>query len=115
MGLLLLHNPFLENNSFVTCSSTQGAGVMPDGTTRFRAKDGRELFHFMGCSTFAEYAVVADISVAKVPKEAAEKLETLALLGCGVSTGYGAALNTAKACFLLVILTLNWSHHVSNL
>ena len=60
----------------------------------------------MGCSTFSEYAVVADISVAKVPKEAEEKLETLSLLGCGVSTGYGAALNTAQACFLLVILYL---------
>lgn len=78
-------------------SSTQGAGQLPDGTTRFRAADGRELFHFMGCSTFSEYSVVADISVAKVSAQAAEQLEKLALLGCGVSTGYGAALNTAQA------------------
>jgi len=73
--------------------STQGAGVMPDGTPRFTCK-GKSLFHFMGCSTFSQYTVVADISVAKVPKDV--PLDKVCLLGCGLSTGYGAAINNAK-------------------
>lgn len=73
--------------------STQGAGVMPDGTSRFTC-NGKQLFHFMGCSTFSEYTVVAEISVAKVSSEA--PLDKVCLLGCGISTGYGAAINTAK-------------------
>ncbi|XP_018318509.1 alcohol dehydrogenase class-3 [Agrilus planipennis] len=73
--------------------TTQGRGVMPDGTVRFSCK-GKELFHFMGCSTFSEYTVVADISVVAVNPKA--ELDKVCLLGCGVSTGYGAALNTAK-------------------
>lgn len=72
---------------------TQGAGVMPDGTTRFTCK-GKQLFHFMGTSTFSEYTVVADISLTKVNETA--PLNKVCLLGCGISTGYGAALNTAK-------------------
>lgn len=52
------------------------------------------VFHFMGCSTFAEYTVVADVSVAKINEKA--PLEKVCLLGCGISTGYGAALNNAK-------------------
>lgn len=72
---------------------TQGAGVMPDGTSRFTCK-GQQLSHFMGCSTFSEYTVVAEISVCKIPKEA--PLDKVCLLGCGVSTGYGAVLNTAQ-------------------
>uniref|UniRef100_A0A0L8FZA9 Alcohol dehydrogenase-like C-terminal domain-containing protein n=1 Tax=Octopus bimaculoides TaxID=37653 RepID=A0A0L8FZA9_OCTBM len=71
---------------------TQGKGVMPDGTTRFTC-EGKEIFHFMGCSTFSEYTVVAEISIAKVNPEAS--LDKVCLLGCGISTGYGAALNTA--------------------
>ncbi|KAF4533139.1 hypothetical protein B566_EDAN007950 [Ephemera danica] len=70
-----------------------GQGLMPDGTTRFKCK-GQEVFHFMGCSTFSEYTVVAAISLCKVEKSA--PLDTVCLLGCGVATGYGAALNTAK-------------------
>lgn len=73
--------------------STQGAGVMPDGTSRFTCK-GKSLYHFMGCSTFSEYTVVADISVAKVVDHA--PLDKVCLLGCGISTGYGAAINNAK-------------------
>ncbi|XP_073990053.1 alcohol dehydrogenase class-3 Fdh [Rhodnius prolixus] len=73
--------------------STQGKGLMPDDTSRFKC-NGKELFHFMGCSTFSEYTVVAEISVAKVNSKA--DLEKISLLGCGVPTGYGAALNTAK-------------------
>lgn len=74
-------------------SETQNRGVMPDGTTRFMCK-GKDIFHFMGTSTFAEYTVVAAISLAKINKEA--PLEKVCLLGCSISTGYGAALNTAK-------------------
>lgn len=67
---------------------------MPDGTTRFSCR-GQDLFHFMGCSTFSEYTVVAQISLAKVDPSA--PLDKVCLLGCGITTGYGAALNTAKA------------------
>lgn len=73
--------------------ATQGKGVMPDGTTRFTCK-GKQLFHFMGCSTFSNYTVVAEISVCKVNISA--PLEKVCLLGCGISTGFGAALNSAK-------------------
>lgn len=66
---------------------------MPDGTSRFSCK-GKSLFHFMGCSTFSEYTVVAEISLAKVHPKA--PLDKVCLLGCGITTGYGAALNTAK-------------------
>lgn len=72
---------------------TQGKGLMPDGTTRFTCK-GKSLFHFMGCSTFSEYTVVAEISLAKVNPRA--PLDKVCLLGCGITTGYGAAVNTAK-------------------
>lgn len=72
---------------------TQGKGVMPDGTTRFSCK-GKRIFHFMGCSTFSNYTVVAEISVCKINPKAS--LNCVGLLGCGISTGYGAALNTAK-------------------
>ncbi|WP_137297534.1 MULTISPECIES: S-(hydroxymethyl)glutathione dehydrogenase/class III alcohol dehydrogenase [unclassified Psychromonas] len=72
---------------------TQGRGVMPDGTSRFY-KDGQPIFHYMGCSTFSEYTVLPEISLAKVNKDA--PLEEVCLLGCGVTTGMGAVLNTAK-------------------
>ncbi|KLV05972.1 S-(hydroxymethyl)glutathione dehydrogenase [Photobacterium aquae] len=72
---------------------TQGKGLMPDGTTRFY-KDGQPIFHYMGCSTFSEYTVLPEISLAKVNKEA--PLEEVCLLGCGVTTGMGAVLKTAK-------------------
>jgi S-(hydroxymethyl)glutathione dehydrogenase/alcohol dehydrogenase len=87
---------FCKSTKTNLCSkirSTQGAGVMPDGTSRFSCK-GQTLYHFMGTSTFSEYTVVAEISVAKVSPEA--PLDKVCLLGCGISTGYGAALNTAK-------------------
>ncbi|MEW9799615.1 S-(hydroxymethyl)glutathione dehydrogenase/class III alcohol dehydrogenase [Alteromonas sp. CYL-A6] len=72
---------------------TQGKGLMPDGTTRF-SKDGQPIYHYMGTSTFSEYTVLPEISLAKVNKEA--PLEEVCLLGCGVTTGMGAVLNTAK-------------------
>mmetsp|Transcript_6647 Transcript_6647/g.8050 ORF Transcript_6647/g.8050 Transcript_6647/m.8050 type:complete len:406 (-) Transcript_6647:188-1405(-) len=71
---------------------TQGSGVMPDGTSRFTTESGQEIKHFMGCSTFAEYTVVAEISCAKVSDTA--PLDTCSLLGCGVATGLGAVWNT---------------------
>lgn len=72
---------------------TQGKGLMPDGTTRFY-KDGKPIYHYMGCSTFSEYTVLPEISLAKVNKDA--PLEEVCLLGCGVTTGMGAVANTAK-------------------
>ncbi|MFA3789946.1 S-(hydroxymethyl)glutathione dehydrogenase/class III alcohol dehydrogenase [Aliiglaciecola sp. SL4] len=72
---------------------TQGKGLMPDGTTRFY-KDGKPIFHYMGCSTFSEYTVLPEISLAKVNKSA--PLDEVCLLGCGVTTGMGAVMNTAK-------------------
>ena len=73
--------------------STQGKGLMPDGTTRF-FKDGKPIYHYMGTSTFAEHTVVPEIALAKINKEA--PLEKVCLLGCGVTTGMGAVKNTAK-------------------
>lgn len=73
--------------------ATQGQGLMPDGTTRFY-KDGQPIYHYMGCSTFSEYTVLPEISLAKVNPTA--PLEEVCLLGCGVTTGMGAVLNTAK-------------------
>ncbi|KAF3824976.1 hypothetical protein GH733_005610 [Mirounga leonina] len=76
---------------------TQGKGLMPDGTSRFTCK-GKTILHYMGTSTFSEYTVVADISVAKIDPLA--PLDKVCLLGCGISTGYGAAVNTAKRAAL---------------
>jgi len=73
--------------------ATQGQGLMPDGTTRF-SKDGKSIYHYMGTSTFSEYTVIPEISLAKISKEA--PLEKVCLLGCGVTTGMGAVANTAK-------------------
>ncbi|AOD13872.1 S-(hydroxymethyl)glutathione dehydrogenase/class III alcohol dehydrogenase [Xanthomonas fragariae] len=73
--------------------ATQGKGLMPDGTTRF-SYDGEPIYHYMGCSTFSEYTVVPEISLAVV--NPAAPLEKVCLLGCGVTTGIGAVHNTAK-------------------
>ena len=72
---------------------TQGRGLMPDETSRF-SLNGKTIYHFMGTSTFAEYTVLPEISVAKVSKAA--PLDKVCLLGCGITTGIGAVLNTAK-------------------
>ncbi|CBA15380.1 S-(hydroxymethyl)glutathione dehydrogenase/class III alcohol dehydrogenase [Xanthomonas albilineans] len=72
---------------------TQGKGLMPDGTTRF-SYNGQPIYHYMGCSTFSEYTVVPEISLAVV--DPAAPLEKVCLLGCGVTTGIGAVHNTAK-------------------
>ncbi len=78
------------------CSSvraTQGKGLMPDGTTRF-SYQGQPIYHYMGTSTFSEYTVCAEVSLAKIDPVA--PLEKMCLLGCGVTTGIGAVHNTAK-------------------
>ncbi len=72
---------------------TQGKGVMPDGTSRFSIK-GKTVLHYMGTSTFSEYTVLPEISVAKINPKA--PLDKVCLLGCGITTGIGAVLNTAK-------------------
>jgi S-(hydroxymethyl)glutathione dehydrogenase/alcohol dehydrogenase len=73
--------------------STQGKGVMPDGTSRFRL--GNEMVHhYMGCSTFANFTVLPEISVAKIRKDA--PFDKVCYIGCGVTTGIGAVVNTAK-------------------
>jgi S-(hydroxymethyl)glutathione dehydrogenase/alcohol dehydrogenase len=73
--------------------STQGQGLMPDGTSRF-SHGGEPIHHYMGTSTFSEYTVLPEIAVAKIQPEA--PLEQVCLLGCGVTTGIGAVRNTAK-------------------
>ena len=73
--------------------ATQGKGLMPDGTTRF-SYQGKPVFHYMGTSTFSEYTVVPEISLAKIDKDA--PLDKVCLLGCGITTGIGAVHNTAK-------------------
>lgn len=73
--------------------ATQGRGLMPDETTRITC-NGKPVYHYMGTSTFCEYTVLPEISVAKIQDEA--PLEKVCLLACGVTTGYGAVFNTAK-------------------
>ncbi len=82
-----------KTNLCVAVRATQGKGVMPDGTTRF-SYNGQPLYHYMGCSTFSEYTVVAEVSLAKIHPGANH--EQVCLLGCGVTTGIGAVHNTAK-------------------
>lgn len=73
--------------------ATQGQGLMPDGTSRF-SQNGKMIHHYMGTSTFSEYTVLPEIAVAKINKAA--PLDKVCLLGCGITTGIGAVLNTAK-------------------
>jgi S-(hydroxymethyl)glutathione dehydrogenase / alcohol dehydrogenase len=72
---------------------TQGKGVMPDGTSRF-SFEGKPLYHYMGTSTFANYTVLPEIAVAKIRKDA--PFDKVCYVGCGVTTGIGAVINTAK-------------------
>jgi S-(hydroxymethyl)glutathione dehydrogenase/alcohol dehydrogenase len=83
-----------KTNLCVAVRATQGKGVMPDGTTRF-SYNGQPLYHYMGCSTFSEYTVVAEVSLAKVNPEA--NPEQVCLLGCGVTTGW-ARSRTPPRC-----------------
>ncbi|RGB40199.1 alcohol dehydrogenase class-3-like protein [Rhizophagus diaphanus] len=87
---------FCKSGKTNLCSivrSTQGRGLMPDETTRFTCK-GQKLYHYMGCSTFSQYTVLSEISVAKINPKA--PLDKVCLLGCGITTGYGAATKTAN-------------------
>ena len=73
---------------------TQGQGLMPDGTSRFSMTDGTPILHYMGCSTFSNYTVLPEIALAKVRKDA--PFDKICYIGCGVTTGIGAVMNTAK-------------------
>ena len=74
--------------------TTQGQGLMPDGTSRFSTLDGDPILHYMGCSTFANHTVLPEIAVAKVREDA--PFDKICYIGCGVTTGIGAVINTAK-------------------
>ena len=72
---------------------TQGQGLMPDGTSRF-SLNGEMIFHYMGCSTFSNFTVLPEIALAKIRKDA--PFDKVCYIGCGVTTGIGAVINTAK-------------------
>ena len=74
--------------------STQGQGLMPDGTSRFSTLDGDPILHYMGCSTFSNHTVLPEIAVAKINPDA--PFDKVCYIGCGVTTGIGAVINTAK-------------------
>ena len=74
--------------------TTQGQGLMPDGSSRFTTKDGQAIHHYMGCSTFSNYTVLPEIAVAKIRKDA--PLDKVCYVGCGVTTGVGAVVKTAN-------------------
>ncbi|NAZ38386.1 S-(hydroxymethyl)glutathione dehydrogenase/class III alcohol dehydrogenase [Rubellimicrobium sp. CFH 75288] len=83
-----------KTNLCTAIRATQGRGVMPDGTSRFALPDGTPVLHYMGCSTFANHTVLPEIAVAKVREDA--PFDTICYIGCGVTTGIGAVLNTAR-------------------
>ncbi len=74
--------------------TTQGQGLMPDGTSRFSTLDGDPILHYMGCSTFSNHTVLPEIAIAKVRRDA--PFDKICYIGCGVTTGIGAVINTAK-------------------
>ena len=82
-----------KTNLCTAIRSTQGQGVMPDGTSRFSI-DGKKIHHYMGCSTFANFTVLPEIAVAKIRDDA--PFDKVCYIGCGVTTGVGAVINTAK-------------------
>ena len=82
-----------RSNLCTAIRATQGKGLMPDGTSRFRCDSG-PLFHYMGCSTFANFTVLPEIAVAKVREDA--PFDKICYIGCGVTTGLGAVIYTAK-------------------
>ncbi|MDZ5698288.1 S-(hydroxymethyl)glutathione dehydrogenase/class III alcohol dehydrogenase [Chelativorans sp. M5D2P16] len=82
-----------KTNLCTAIRSTQGQGLMPDGTSRF-SLDGEKLHHYMGCSTFSNFTVLPEIAVAKVHPDA--PFDKICYIGCGVTTGIGAVINTAK-------------------
>src|SRR6187455_3057278 len=82
-----------KSNLCTAIRATQGKGLMPDGTSRFSYK-GETIFHYMGCSTFSNFTVLPEIAVARIREDAPFK--TSCYIGCGVTTGVGAVMNTAK-------------------
>ncbi len=82
-----------KTNLCTAIRTTQGKGVMPDGTSRFSC-NGADVMHYMGCSTFSNYTVLPEIAVAKIREDA--PFEKVCYIGCGVTTGIGAVINTAK-------------------
>jgi S-(hydroxymethyl)glutathione dehydrogenase / alcohol dehydrogenase len=82
-----------KTNLCTAIRATQGKGVMPDGTSRF-SLDGKMVHHYMGCSTFSNYTVLPEIAVAKIREDA--PFEKVCYIGCGVTTGIGVVINTAK-------------------
>jgi S-(hydroxymethyl)glutathione dehydrogenase / alcohol dehydrogenase len=82
-----------KTNLCTAIRATQGKGVMPDGTSRF-SLDGRPVYHYMGCSTFANYTVLPEIALARIREDA--PFDKVCYIGCGVTTGIGAVINTAK-------------------
>ncbi|RFB03922.1 S-(hydroxymethyl)glutathione dehydrogenase/class III alcohol dehydrogenase [Parvularcula marina] len=82
-----------KSNLCTSIRSTQGQGVMPDGTSRFSYK-GEKIHHYMGCSTFSNFTVLPEIALAKIRKDA--PFDKACYVGCGVTTGVGAVTNTAK-------------------
>ena len=82
-----------RSNLCTAIRATQGKGVMPDGTSRFRC-DGDPVFHYMGCSTFSNFTVLPEIALARVREDA--PFDKICYIGCGVTTGVGAVINTAK-------------------
>jgi S-(hydroxymethyl)glutathione dehydrogenase/alcohol dehydrogenase len=82
-----------KTNLCTAIRATQGKGVMPDGTSRF-SLGGKPIHHYMGCSTFANYSVMPEIAVAKIREDA--PFDKVCYIGCGVTTGIGAVINTAK-------------------
>ena len=82
-----------KTNLCTSIRATQGQGVMPDGTSRFSLK-GKKIHHYMGCSTFSNYTVLPEIAVAKIREDA--PFDKVCYIGCGVTTGIGAVIWTAK-------------------
>src|SRR5262249_3498114 len=82
-----------KTNLCTAIRATQGKGLMPDGSSRF-SLDGKPLHHYMGCSTFANFTVLPEIAIAKIREDA--PFDKVCYIGCGVTTGIGAVLNTAK-------------------
>ncbi len=83
-----------KTNLCTAIRATQGQGLLPDGSTRFSMLDGTPIHHYMGCSTFANHTVVPEIALAKIREDA--PFDKVCYIGCGVTTGIGAVLNTAK-------------------
>jgi S-(hydroxymethyl)glutathione dehydrogenase/alcohol dehydrogenase len=83
-----------KTNLCTSIRGTQGQGLMPDGTSRFTTLDGDPILHYMGCSTFSNYTVLPEIALAKVREDA--PFDKICYIGCGVTTGVGAVINTAQ-------------------